>query len=144
MKIVVAGISMIALFVLLVAGLLLFGTSKPPKLLASVTNPFATMDYSGLPAIERYQARDGAKLSFRRYPAGGQQIAILIHGSAGSSSDMHALAQALQRIGVTVYVPDMRGHGANQPHGDISYVGQFDDDMADFLSLIKPKYPATK
>lgn len=143
MKAVLIGIvSLIVCTILLVAGLLTFGTSKPPKLLASVTNPFSAMDYSGLPPVQRYSARDGAKLSFRYYPAGEKQVAVLIHGSAGSSSDMHAMAQDLQRIGVTVFVPDLRGHGANLPHGDVSYVGQLDDDMADFLHFATPKYPS--
>lgn len=128
----------------IVAYLLIFGTSKPPQPLSSVTNPFAAMNYSGLPSIERYRARDGAALSYRTYTAGEREVAILIHGSAGSSSDMHALAQALQRAGITVYVPDLRGHGANVPHGDIAYMGQLDDDLADFLRDARPRHPGTK
>lgn len=52
---------------------------------------------------------------------------MLLHGSAGSSVDMHPLALALQRAGITALVPDLRGHGANHPHGDIAYVGELDD-----------------
>lgn len=140
-RLIVGLISLIALPVLIVSSLLIFGTAKPPKPLSSVTNPFATMNYSGLPAIERYRARDGAMLSFRYYPAKSKQVAVLIHGSAGSSSDMHAMAQALQTSGVAVYVPDLRGHGANYPHGDVAYIGQLDDDMADFLNVVQPKHP---
>jgi non-heme chloroperoxidase len=128
----------------IVAYLLIFGTEKPPQPLSSVTNPFATMDYRGLPPIERYQARDGTALSYRTYPAGESHVAVLIHGSAGSSSDMHALAQALQRAGITVYVPDLRGHGANLPHGDLAYMGQLDDDLADFLRDAEPRHPGAK
>ena len=128
----------------IVACLLIFGTEKPPQPLSSVTNPFANMDYSGLPAIERYRARDGVSLSYRTYPAGENEVAVLIHGSAGSSSDMHAMAQALQRAGITAYVPDLRGHGANLPHGDLAYIGQLDDDLADFLRDAKPRHPGAK
>jgi pimeloyl-ACP methyl ester carboxylesterase len=53
---------------------------------------------------------------------------------------MHRMAEALLQRGVTVYVPDLRGHGANYPHGDISYLGQLDDDMADFMSAVHPQY----
>jgi len=127
---------------LAVAGLVVFGTSPPPAPLPSITHPFASMDLATLPPLSRYQARDGARLSFRQYAAGGKQVAVLIHGSAGSSSDMHVLATALQRSGVTVYVPDLRGHGANVPHGDIAYLGQMDDDMTDFLVQIKQAFPA--
>jgi non-heme chloroperoxidase len=140
-KIVFAvGLGIAVLPVLLVAALLVFGAAKPPQPLSSITSPFVAMDYSGLPEIERYRARDGAALSYRTYGAGEEQVAVLIHGSAGSSSNMHTLALALQRAGVTVYVPDLRGHGANSPHGDIAYIGQLDDDLADFLHDVKPKH----
>ena len=145
MRSIVLGLIFLAVSITIVVScLVIFGTAKPPKPLSSVTNPFAAMNYSGLPPIERYQARDGAELSFRHYPARSKQVAVLIHGSAGSSSDMHAMAQALQASGVAVYVPDLRGHGANYPHGDVAYAGQLDDDMADFLDVVRPSHPDAK
>jgi pimeloyl-ACP methyl ester carboxylesterase len=126
---------------LTVAGMLVrFSSLAQPKSLQSVTDPFARMDLSGLPPITRYTARDGTALSYRLYPGGDAQVAVLIHGSAGSSTDMHRLAEALLQRGVTVYVPDLRGHGANYPHGDISYIGQLDDDMADFMKAVHPQH----
>jgi non-heme chloroperoxidase len=124
-----------------VAGLITFGTAKPPAAAPVITEPFSTIDEDALPELRRYQARDGARLSYREYRAVGQQVAVLVHGSAGSSVDMHPLALALQRVGVTVLVPDLRGHGANRPHDDIAYVGQLDDDLADFISRKKPDFP---
>ncbi len=53
---------------------------------------------------------------------------------------MHLMAQALQQSGVTVFVPDLRGHGANYPHGDTAYLGQLDDDMADFMNAVHSQY----
>lgn len=41
-------------------------------------------------------------------------------------------------------MPDLRGHGDNHPHGDISYLGQLDDDMADFIRVIKPAHQGAK
>lgn len=124
-----------------VAGLITFGTAKPPVAAPAITEPFSAIDERALPDLRRYQARDGARLSYREYPAARQQVAVLVHGSAGSSVDMHPLALALQRVGVTVLVPDLRGHGANRPHGDIAYVGQLDDDLADFIAKKKPDFP---
>jgi non-heme chloroperoxidase len=121
-----------------IAGLLVFGTARPPPVDTALTQPFASIDAHGLPPLRTYRARDGAQLSFREYPAGGQRIAVLIHGSAGSSLDMHPMALALQTAGVTVYVPDIRGHGADRPHGDIAYVGQLEDDLADLLRTVRP------
>jgi non-heme chloroperoxidase len=124
-----------------VAGLIVFGTAKPPLAAPTITDPFSAIDDSALPELRRYQARDGAQLSYREYPAPGRQVAVLIHGSAGSSRDMQPLALALQGAGVTVLLPDLRGHGANRPHGDIAYVGQLDDDVADFMAKEKPRFP---
>lgn len=138
---------MFGLFVLflicsaVVMGLIIFGTGKPPIAAKAITEPFATIDEHALPELLRYKARDGARLSYREYRAVGQQVAVLIHGSSGSSVDMHPLALALQKADISVLVPDLRGHGANRPHGDIAYVGQLDDDLADFISRKKPDLP---
>jgi non-heme chloroperoxidase len=142
MKLVAGGFcAIIGIAVLAMAGLLVFGTAEPPPPMKSITSTFATMDFSNLPTIERYRARDGANLSYRTYPAGDRQVAVLIHGSAGNSSDMHTVALALQHANVSVVVPDLRGHGANLPHGDIAYVGQLDDDIADLVEVLRNRYP---
>jgi non-heme chloroperoxidase len=128
-----------------VAGMLVaFSPLTQPKALKSVTDPFSQMDLAGLPPIARYKARDGATLSYRLYQGGDAQVAVLIHGSAGSSNDMHRMAEALWQKGATVYVPDLRGHGANYPHGDISYQGQLDDDMADFMKAVHPQHQSAQ
>jgi alpha-beta hydrolase superfamily lysophospholipase len=58
---------------------------------------------------------------------------------------MHRMALALvEGSGLTVLVPDLRGHGANRPHGDVAYVGQLDDDMEDFMQAMRPAYPGKK
>jgi non-heme chloroperoxidase len=123
----------------IVAGLIAFGTAKPPPLAPAITKPFADIDIQALPELLRYRARDGALLSYREYRASGNKVAVLLHGSAGSGVDMHTLALALQRAGIAALVPDMRGHGANAPHGDTKYVGQLDDDLADLIASKKPE-----
>jgi len=123
-----------------VAGLIVFGTAKQPPPAPAITGPFAAIDDHDLPPLRRYRARDGAQLTFREYPGSARQVAVLIHGSAGSSRDMHPLALALQAAGVNVLVPDLRGHGWNRPHGDIAYVGQLDDDFTDFIATQKPRF----
>ncbi len=138
-----AVIYLVAMFA--VAGVLVrSGHITQPKPLESVTEPFARMDLSGLPPVTRYKARDGVALSYRLYEGGHAQVAVLIHGSAGSSYDMHLMAEALVHRGVTVFVPDLRGHGANYPHGDIAYLGQLDDDMADFMNAVHPQYASAQ
>jgi non-heme chloroperoxidase len=123
-----------------VTGLIAFGTAKPPTTAPAITEPFAAIDAHALPELLRYKAHDGARLSYREYRGSGRQVAVLLHGSAGSSADMHPLALGLQRAGITAFVPDLRGHGANYPHGDITYVGQLEDDLADFITNRKPEF----
>lgn len=130
----------LAIWGAVVASLIVFGTATQPPPAPAITGPFAAIDDHDLPPLRRYRARDGAQLTFREYPGSGRQVAVLIHGSAGSSRDMHPLALALQAAGVRVLVPDLRGHGWNRPHGDIAYVGQLDDDLTDFIATQKPQF----
>jgi len=97
-----------------------------------------------LPALGRFQARDGTELAYRLYPsieAGADTIAILIHGSAGSSVVMNRLAETLADEGVPVVAPDIRGHGASGERGDIGYIGQLEDDLDDLVASLRAYYP---
>jgi len=48
-----------------------------------------------------FEARDGQALSYRHYPGTGPDVVVLIHGSSGESSGMHAVAKTLSAIGDT-------------------------------------------
>ena len=104
------------------------------------------MDFSTLPVVDRFQARDGTMLGYRHYPARGTpvgRIAILVHGSSGSSrSAIQALSQALAARGVENYAVDIRGHGESGTRGDIRYFGQLEDDLADIVAEIRKVHPA--
>jgi pimeloyl-ACP methyl ester carboxylesterase len=113
----------------------------PP--LASVSEPFANVDFSDLPAVQTYSARDGTKLGYRVYEGGGTQAVVLIHGSSDDGAGLHPLAKALRDAGASVYVPVLRGHGNLGRSGDIHYVGQLEDDLADFVAVLRPLHPGT-
>lgn len=117
---------------------------SPPEL-HSISQARGTVDLSALPAIERFQARDGTMLGFRHYPAHGPatgRAAIVIHGSSGSSGGgIHALSAALAAHGVDTYAVDIRGHGSSGTRGDIGYVGQLEDDLADFVAVVRKTTP---
>src|SRR5215471_4898064 len=88
---------------------------KPPELV-SVSKTARAVDRSTMPGLERFHARDGTELAYRHYPARGRavgQIAIVVHGSSGSSNSIHALADTLAARGVDTYAPDIRGHGGS-------------------------------
>ncbi len=135
----------LALAVLMLAGLIAFGAADPPPPLAAVSRAFRAADYAGLPPLEHYAARDGAPLAFRAYRAGaGNRVAVLIHGSSGDSHAMHAVGRALAASGITAYALDMRGHGASGRRGDIDYTGQLDDDLADFAAVLRGIHPGAR
>lgn len=123
-----------------------FGGPGQPAPLPSINDPFKSVDYSDLPPVQRYTARDGAELGFRAYASPGGAVrgsVVLIHGSSASSNSMHALAKGLAQGGYTAYALDMRGHGVSGSKGQIAYIGQLEDDLADFMEAVKPVAPAT-
>ena len=132
-----------ALALLLVGGLaaaIAFGgPGRLPPL--SPSNPFEAVDFSGLPAPDRFAARDGAQLVYRTYGkgnAGGTSSVVLIHGSSSRSDRMHPLAMGLVAAGHVVYAPDIRGHGDSGVKGQIAYIGQLEDDLEDFMTAVRP------
>jgi alpha-beta hydrolase superfamily lysophospholipase len=130
---------------LLLTALIATPLKNPPEL-HSVSASRKNVDYSTLPSIERFQARDGTMLGFRHYaasaPATGR-AAIVVHGSSGSSGGtIHALSQGLAARGVETFAVDMRGHGTSGTRGDIGYVGQLEDDLADFVAVLRNTVPS--
>lgn len=123
------------------ASLIVFGKASRPPALSSVSDPMRRIDFSDLPMLQQFNARDGQALSYRLYPGTGQDVVVLIHGSSGESSGMHAVAKTLSAIGDTVYVPYLRGHGHDGRPGDIDRIGQLDDDLADFVGVIRQLHP---
>jgi pimeloyl-ACP methyl ester carboxylesterase len=134
---------LIGLFILLAVAaiipLAVIAVSAPasPPAMASMAAPMrqVTQDF---PPPRQFQARDGASLQYYAYPAAPDKVTVLIHGTAGPGTSMHALAQALRGAGVTAYVLDLRGHGGSGRRGDIDYIGQLDDDLADFVAQLGP------
>jgi alpha-beta hydrolase superfamily lysophospholipase len=115
-----------------------------PAPLASISETARAVDRSTMPGVKRFQARDGTALGYRHYPArtaAVEQIAMLVHGSTGSSASAHALAAALAARGVETWAIDIRGHGASGTRGDIGYIGQLEDDLADLVAVVRKTAP---
>jgi pimeloyl-ACP methyl ester carboxylesterase len=120
---------------------------RPPPPLASIHEGAMQIDAEGAPDLSRYQARDGTWLAYRLYPATNgarDRIAILAHGSSGSSIEMNAVAAALAAEGVTAVAVDFRGHGASGTRGDVAYPGQLDDDLGDLVAELHKADPAAR
>ncbi len=105
--------------------------------MSSITDPFDSVNFSDLPSLSEFTARDGAHLAYRHYPSTattpGKGSVVLVHGSSATSSSMHPMAKALSAAGYPVYALDIRGHGGSGRKGQIAYIGQLEDDLADFI-----------
>jgi alpha-beta hydrolase superfamily lysophospholipase len=126
---------------------IIFGGPGTPHPMGSITDPFASVDFSDLPPLSVFTARDGTKLAYRSYPSAaataGEGSVVLIHGSSATSSSMHPMAKALSAAGYQVYALDIRGHGASGHKGQIAYIGQLEDDLIDFMRAVSPPAPVT-
>jgi len=132
----------IAIVVMLLAlgSMIAFFPPHSPPPLEAIAAPFRSVDFSGVPQLNRYLARDGTQLAYRAYLAPNAiQKVVLIHGSSGSGLSMHPLAEFLKKQGMTAYALDIRGHGDSGPKGDIAYIGQLEDDLEDFVNQVLHK-----
>ena len=100
-------------------------------------------DYSDLPELKHYEARDGATLYYRHYPAQSDKVLLLLHGSGWHSQYFLPLARFISSENLAqVYTPDLRGHGhMPERRGDVDYIGQFEDDLADLITIIRNDSP---
>ncbi len=131
-------------YFIIASGLILIGKPQKPssdqnKL--SFTDLF--IDYSELPKLQNYNARDNTLLAYRHYPAESNKVLILLHGSGWHSQYFLPLAGFIASQGIAqVYTPDLRGHGRSpQRRGDVDYIGQLEDDLADLIAEVKKDNP---
>jgi alpha-beta hydrolase superfamily lysophospholipase len=117
----------------------------PP--LKSIGDPFNGVRFDDMPALCFFTARDGTPLAYRRYDTAEMTnvrgSVMLVHGSSANSNSVHPLAQSFLDAGYTVYAFDMRGHGKSGVKGQVSYIGQLDDDLEDFVNAVQPARPRT-
>ena len=119
-----------------IAFALIYTDSPPPPA------PGGGLDFSAVPqggelaAPDSYVARDGSRLPLRAFqgPGPGAPLLILLHGSGWFGQQFDALAPRLAEV-ADVLVPDLRGHGRKPARrGDIDYIGQLEDDIADLIA----------
>lgn len=137
----------LGLFVAIFILAIVLGGPGRPHPVGSITDPFSSVDFSDLPSLSRFKARDGTELAYRSYtpatsaPSNGS--VVLIHGSSATSSSMHPMAKALSAAGFATYALDIRGHGGSGRKGQIAYIGQLEDDLTDFMHAVSPPAPVT-
>lgn len=132
-------------------GLILSDRPKPIADSANEPITFDTLiatDYANIPVLQSYTARDGAALYYRTYEsqAATNKVLILLHGSGWHSMQFHQLASFISDNGLAhVITPDLRGHGFHpERRGDVDYIGQLEDDLADLINVLEKQYPSAK
>lgn len=142
---------------LLISGLIYLGitavlviTNRPTTTVVDGPLDFEALtavSYQTLPDRQPYTARDSAQLSYRLYEstAATDKVVILLHGSGWHSMQFYPLAAYLSSNGLAhVITPDLRGHGFTPAQrGDVAYIGQLEDDLADLIRVAQQAFPET-
>jgi pimeloyl-ACP methyl ester carboxylesterase len=134
---------------LALAVLITFGVARPPPPRPAVDGvAVAAARSQPMAPLQTFAAREGTRLAYRAYlpaaAAAPARVAILIHGSGGSSANMNILGRALAAQGVPAFAPDERGHGESGRRGDVDHIGQLEDDLADLVALVHKTYPTAR
>ena len=133
------GVSVIGFFALAV-GLIL--SQRPLAVLAGMPEDefqaaaTATSDIAPV-AVSKARLRNGLEIDVRQLSANGidPPLLILLHGSGWYGQQFDALLPALAKH-ADVIAPDLRGHGPQAKlRGDVAYIGQLEDDIADLIDL---------
>jgi non-heme chloroperoxidase len=139
-KLLLGSIGLLVAVTIIPVAIIAFDAPASPPPMVSMATSLRQTNLADVPAPQQFRARDGASLQYYAYPAEPDKIAVLVHGTAGPGTSMHALASSLRAAGVTAYVLDIRGHGGSGRRGDIDYIGQLDDDLADFVTQLGPAH----
>lgn len=91
-----------------------------------------------MPEPETVPMRDGYPLQVRSFDNGVGPLVVMVHGSGWNGLQYATLAR---QIAGHVLVPDLRGHGAAPGRrGDVEYIGQLEDDLADLIAArVQPR-----
>jgi alpha-beta hydrolase superfamily lysophospholipase len=93
-----------------------------------------------------FTARDNKLIFAYYFPNPSPDTIVLLHGVA-SSAYLYNKTAVLLRVatGAEVYAIDLRGHGRSEGDiGDVSYINQYVDDLADIIGTIRNEKPDGK
>jgi len=94
----------------------------------------------------KFQMRDGKQLFSQHFPKESNLTIIILHGILANSNEFNKTSGMLREsVNADVYALDLRGHGQSDGEpGDIDYIHQYADDVADVVGIIKKQKPNGK
>jgi non-heme chloroperoxidase len=115
-----------------------FSAPSSPPAMAFMAGPLSRVNFGDVPALEHFQARDGERLQYYAYPASPNKVAVLVHAQLAQERPCMRSRRRCVTPGCQPMYWDIRGHGGSGRRGDIDYIGQIDDDLADFVMNLGP------
>ena len=93
-----------------------------------------------------FTVRDKKKIFAYKFPKKSDNTIILVHGVASSAYLYNKTAGLLQEATqAEVFAIDLRGHGKSEGKaGDVDYINQYTDDLADIIKNIRKQKPKGK
>jgi pimeloyl-ACP methyl ester carboxylesterase len=93
-----------------------------------------------------FAVRDNKNIFANRFAKQSENTIILIHGVGSNAYMFNKTAGLLQEATqAEVYAIDLRGHGQSEGNsGDVDYINQYVDDLADIISTIRKEKPNGK
>ena len=137
----------ISLIGIAVSAIIYFGAALIMAFLPAPTftvDPFPVVQNADVAHTpQQYTMRDGETIFARQFPAESDMTILLVHGVTSESSAFNVSAQQLQEVsGAEVVAIDLRGHGqSGGPVGDVDYIGQYQDDVADVITAMRAEKP---
>ena len=137
----------IALIATAVSAIVYFGAALVMTFWPAPTfaaDPFPVAQHGGAEFTpQQVTMRDGETLFARRFPADSDDTILLLHGVTSDSSAFNNTAVLLQQASdAEVIALDLRGHGrSGGTAGDVDYIGQYQDDVADVVAAIRAEKP---
>ena len=93
-----------------------------------------------------FTVRDKKKIFAYKFPKKSENTIILIHGLASTAYLYNKTAGLLQEATqAEIFAVDLRGHGKSEgKNGDVDYINQYADDLADIVKTIRKQKPKGK
>ena len=145
--VVAAGVGLVGLlgaitFAMLFVGDPVFGPQPvlSPEAMAELAARYAH-PYPAEP--RQFTLRDGGHLHAEVLPGDGDTTVVLAHGALATGQLLNRPAGLLREsLAASVIAVDLRGHGGSSgAPGDIDYIGQYEDDLADVVAALRRAKP---